>query len=1131
MKKRVLKLLLMGFTYSIIGLFMQVLFVNMLWATDSNAQSVKSMKEVSVNVGFDNKKLVDLFGELELKTPFVFVYDKNDPFLSERISLVKKEQSVEDVLIEIAKEKKLRFKQVNNNISVTKASSKKKIIEYAIREFTVNGTVISSSDGQPIPGATVLVKNSTRGTVTDIDGNFSIEVPDEGAVLVISFVGYKPQEVTINNQSAIEVSLEEDYKGLEEVVVIGYGEQKKINVAGAVAQVDGEALQDRPVTNVSQALQGQIAGVSIQPTSGQPGAGYNITIRGESSLNGGGALVIVDGIPGVLDNINPNDIESISVLKDGASASIYGARASEGVILVTTKKGKKNQGLSVSYNGNVSINTPTIVPEQMSPLASAEYGNLAAANAGQGAFYPQYVLDALADPNVTAVPNASNTRDFFFTGDFDWVEYFYDKSFQQSHTLSVKGGGERNAYNVSLSWLDQNGYFSEFGPDNFDRYTLRTNLSNDLIPNKLVLNTNISFVNGDRLQASNQGGLIQSVFQAGRNQELYDPNGNYSRYRFQQNTLQLLREAGFDENKNNRFEGRIGLNYNIISGLSLEGLLGYNVGWNKGTMFGRGYYKHNTAGEVVDPDGIPRWINQPNRVVLSNSYFRYYTSQLIARYSKTVDKHTFSGMVGISAEENYSEETSTQRLNILGNELPALNLGDQESSTNSWSAGEWGLLSYFGRVNYNYDDRYILEGTFRRDGSSRFSDLNKWGTFPSVMMAWRIDNESFMGSQRIFSNLKLRASYGETGNQSGIGLYDHIPVYTISNGGIPFPGGLGQQAWNPRLPSQQRTWETVKSTNIGLDMGFWDNRLTTEFNYYIKRNEDMLIGVEIPSIIGISVPTSNNGELETKGYEIDLRWRDQIQSIGLRYHIGFNFSDQKDKIVDLNQEFVNVGSGIRNIQGFPVNSIFAYRTDGLFQTQEEVDNSATLNNNVAPGDLKYIDIDGDGKITQPNDVEFIGTTTPRKLYGINLGAEWKGFDFSVFFQGVGKRNYYINADAVGPFRNPWDNWAFAELTDYWTAENTDAKYPRPFQGGLNYQFSDYWVQNASYIRLKNLQLGYSLPDGLLSKIGVSNARVYFSGENLWEKTNLILFDPEVTSQNGQSYPLNRNFSLGLNFTF
>ncbi|SHE74934.1 TonB-linked outer membrane protein, SusC/RagA family [Arenibacter palladensis] len=997
-------------------------------------------------------------------------------------------------------------------------------------QYQVSGT-ITDLDGVPLPGANILEKGTTNGTQADFDGNFSISVEDENSVLVISYVGFATKEVSLNGQTNFNIILEESAADLDEVVVVGYGTQEKVNVAGAVAQINGKALQDRPVTNVSEALQGQIPGVTVQPTSGQPGAGFNITIRGASSLNGDGALVIVDGIPGVLNNINPNDIETISILKDGASASIYGSRASEGVILVTTKKGYKNQALTVQYNVNASIKKPTIVPEQMSPLESATFGNFATANAGQGALYPQYVLDALADPNVTAVPNQNNARDFFFTGDFDWVDYFYDQSFQQSHELSIRGGGERNTYRMSVSWLDQNGYFSKYGPDSFDRYSIRANLTNDLIPEKLILTTNLSFTSTDQLQSSLFETLIESVFDNGRNQELFDPNGNYSRYRFQQNTLQLLREAGFDENIDNRFEGRIGLNWNVTEDFTLEGLVGYNVGWAKGTLFGRGYFKNDTDGEIVDPGGVPRWVNQPNRVILNNTYNRFYNTQLIVRYTKSVGEHAFNIMAGTSVEENYSENTSTQRFNILGNELPALSLGDQETSTNSWSAGEWGLLSYFGRFNYNFYNRYIFEATFRRDGSSRFSDLNKWGLFPSTLLAWRLSNEPFMQSQQIFSNIKIRASYGETGNQSGIGLYDHIPVYNISNGGIPFLGGLGQQAWNPRLPSEQRSWETVKSTNIGIDLGFLDHRLTAEFDYYVKKNEDMLIPIEIPSIIGISVPTSNNGQLETKGYEFLVNWKDNVNSIGLNYNIGFNFSDQKDEITSLDQEFANLSSGIRNIQGYPVNAIFAYRTDGLFQTQEEVNNSATLNSNVAPGDIKYVDIDEDGTISQPNDVEYIGSLTPRKLYNINLGAEWKGFDFALFFQGVGKRNYYLNVDAVGPFINPWDNWAFAELHDYWTPDNTEARFPRPYAGNLNFQFSDYWVQDASYIRLKNLQFGYSLSPQVLNKIGFSNARIYFSGENLWEKTDLILFDPEVSNQAGRSYPLNRSYSLGLNFTF
>ncbi|MBD0832926.1 SusC/RagA family TonB-linked outer membrane protein [Aestuariibaculum sediminum] len=1015
----------------------------------------------------------------------------------------------------------------NNNIPfASKAQNQTKV---STQKLNISG-IITDINNQPLPGATVLEKGTTNGAQSDFDGRFSLQISNPNAVLVVSYIGFKTQEISIGNQTQFNIKLEEDSAVLDEVVVVGYGTQQKANVTGAVSQISGEKLQSRPVTNVSAALQGQIPGVTVQAQGGAPGANSAITIRGLSSLNGGGALVIVDGIPGNLNNVNPDDIESISVLKDGASAAIYGSRASGGVILITTKKGKTGK-TTVTYNGNSAIQTPTIVPKQLDPIDSAIYGNLAFANAGRGTLYPQYVLDALNDPNVSAVANTSNTRDFFFTGDFDWTEHFYNSRFQQNHSLSIAGGSEQNTYNISASWLDQDGYFSKWGPDNFDRYTFRVNLSNKLIPEKLTLNTNISLTSNDRLQSSLQAGVIQSVFQAGRNQEIYDPNGNYSRYRFQQNTLQLLQEAGFDEDKTHRMEGRLGLNWNVTKEFSVETLLGYNIQWQKGTLFGRGYYKHNTEGDIVDPNGVPRWVNQPTRVILNNGYNRFYTTQAIARYKKSFNKHNIEVLVGASAEESYNETNSTQRFNINGNELAALNLGDPDTAQNSFGIGEWGILSQFGRAVYSFDNKYIVEGTFRRDGSSRFSDENKWGFFPSVLAAWRVSNESFMQNIKAISNLKLKASYGETGNQSGIGLYDHINTITpTGNLLLPDGGGIQPIYRNPQLASQDRTWETVKSFNYGIELGFLSNRLQGEFNYFVKRNENMLINIDVPSIIGIGVPTNNNGELETKGWDAQISWTDTVESIGLKYSIGANIFDQTDKIVSLDQETVNLGTGIRNLQGYPSNGIFGFRTNGIYRTQEQFDNGVRFNNGVEElGDIEYVDIDGDGQVSNnPDDIAYIGDLKPRYVYGFNFSAEWKNFDFSAFFQGVGKRNYYLNADAVGPFRNPWDNWAFAELGDYWTPDNVNAKYPRPLARGTNFRFSDFWMQDASYIRLKNLQVGYNLAEKHLSKIGFKSFRIYFSGENLWEKTNLILFDPEINSLNGRAYPLNRSYSLGIN---
>ncbi|WP_422082932.1 TonB-dependent receptor [Ulvibacterium sp.] len=1111
-----------------------------LQANNSYAQRTKISLELQ---GVTIERLID---EIEKRTEFRFVYKTKDVDTERRVSISVKRERVSKVLDAVFEGTATNYDIADRLIYLMPNINFKKqtnVVPITQDPIEVKGRVMDAS-GVPLPGASIVEKGTTNGAQSDFDGNFSIEVADENAILTISYLGFLTMDVPVEGKTDLTITMKEDAAGLDEVIVVGYGTQEKVNSAGAVGQVGGDVLQSRPVTDVSQALQGQIPGVTVQPAGGAPGAEATITIRGASSLNTDGALVIVDGVPGNLNNVHPDDVESISVLKDGASASIYGSRAADGVILVTTKKGKKGR-VTVSYNGYVSNRTPTIVPEQMAPIDAAIYGNLAFSNADRGTLYPQEVLDAIRNPNVIDV--ARTFRDHWFTGDFNWVDHFYNNSFQQTHTVQVSGGGERNTFNVSGTWLDQDGYFAAWGPDNFDRHTLRANLTFDLIPEKLVLKTNTSFTNTDRLRSSRQPAVLQSVFQAGRNQPLYDSNGNYARYRFQQNTLQLLEQAGFDEDLTSRFEGRFGLDWNVAKGLTLEGIYGYNVSHLKGTQFNRGYFKYNTDGTIADPNGVPRWFNQPNGVELDNDYSRFQLSQLIARYTAQFGNHKIEALAGISMEEFSFENRTSSRNNISGNELPALNLGDPGTAQNNQYdpedddireiPGEWGLFSQFARLNYNYKDRYILEGTFRRDGSSRFSSENRYGFFPSVLGAWRVINEPFMEKQNVFSDLKLKVSYGETGNQAGIGLYDHIP--TINNTGNQiFPNGVQAPRFaNVSFASQDRTWETVQSVNYGIELGFFKNQLQAEFNYFIKNNKDMLIDIEVPSIIGVQVPTTNNGELRTEGWEINLVWRDAIESIGLNYNIGFNMFDQTDEIVSLDQESANlVPTNFQNIipvQGFPTNSIFGYRTNGIYRIQEQFDSGVRFDQREGLGDIEYVDIDGDGQVSNnPSDVEYLGTLNPRYVYGITLGADWNGFDLAVLFQGVGRRSYYLDPNAVGPFRNPWDNWAYAELIDYWTPENVDARFPRPLAQGFNYRTSDFWLQDASYIRLKNLQLGYSFPTAVLEKIGLTRLRLYFSGENLWERTDFLLFDPEVDDFSGRrSYPLNRSYSLGLNFTF
>lgn len=1003
------------------------------------------------------------------------------------------------------------------------------------QQLTIRGTVTDKGLKEPITGASVSIEGTTNGTITNIDGEFTLNA-SAGDILRISFIGYEPQTVRIDgNQSNYQIFLSEDSQALEEVVVVGYGTQKKVNLTGSVETVKGDILENRPIRSVTDALQGTVAGLTVQSADGQPGNASTFQIRGATSINSAGALVIIDGMPGNIDRINPQDIESISVLKDAASAAIYGARAAEGVILVTTKKGSSDK-IKIEYSGNFSYNTPTRIPKSTNAMEHANLSNTAFENAGLAVLFPQNAMDAIKDPNTIALPNGN---DWIYTSDVDWISKMFDNQTQQNHNLTISRAADKVNYLISGNWLDQNGFFAEYGPDNFDLFNLRSNLDIVLIPEKMNLDSRISFSNSKKqyhpqfgADAEGKGGWTIpyiTFIQAGPNMPVYDPNGNYSRYRMQANPIQALQEGGKGDEKIQRLDGVFTLSYKPIKDLTLKAVGGATYITNFKKEWRREYGKYG-------PDGLRSMAagqSGPNNIKQTNANSRYLTGQLLADYNLRIGKHEINALGGWSAEHQIYEDLQASRINIIGNELSSLKLGATEGWTNDVKEEEWALLSGFMRLNYAFASKYLFEFNFRTDGSSRFSAKHKWGFFPSASIGWRLTEEAFMKNQKTFSNLKLRASYGELGNQNGLGLYDHIPQYNIG-GYYPFGNELAQWARMTNLPSETRTWETVTYTNIAADMGFLDNRLNVTAEYFIKKNKDMLVNIEIPSVIGINVPTGNYGELEVKGWDLSVSWQDQVNK-DFSYSARFNLSDQKDVLVSYGNDFVDFVAGVnQKTQGYSLGAIFGYETDGYFTSQEEVDNSAVINRSVVGvGDIKYIDQDEDGKISAPNDLKYLGTTTPRFVFGLNLGATWKDFDISMLIQGVGKRNYYLSRHVMAPFQDTWGNYSYTFHTDYWTPENPNALLPRHYAGnGHNTHISDHWLQNGAYIRLKNLQIGYTLPKNITTKALLERVRVYVSADNLCEYTKLLKhFDPELTSIDGYMYPMTRKYSLGINVTF
>lgn len=1076
-----------------------------------------------VNIQLNNAPVKEFFFAIEKQTPYHFSYRDIEIQEKEAVTVSTQNEELKPLLVRELSKRGLTYRLSGNKIIImpleTGKSPKKPV--------TVTGS-IKDDNGEPLIGVTVmLMSNKSVGTISDYEGNFTLPNVPAGDKIFISYVGYKDQTVMVKTDGSIKVILKEDTQTLEEVVVVGYGTQKKINLTGAVESVDSETLENRPIKSATDALQGIVSGLTVTSGTGQPGEFSSFKIRGNTSVNSVGALVIIDGLPGDINLVNPQDIESISVLKDAASAAIYGARAAEGVILVTTRSGKSEK-VRVEYSGNVSFNHPTRLPQSNTGLNHALLSNEAFKNAGLAVQFPEDAIAALKDPSISAIPKGN---DWIYTDNMDWIGTMMDHSFQQTHNLTVSKAAKGLKYLFSVGWLDQNGMFSEYGPDNYDRINLRSNISLDIIQDKLTLDSKITYLQTNKLyhpQFSTWSIPYITFIQAGPNMPIYDPNGNYSRHRMQANPIQALQEGGEGKNKQQTIEGVFTLSYKPIKNLTLKAVGGANIKNRQVKEWRRQYGKYGPNGLISMGAGQAG----PNKITQDARTTRYLTGQLLAEYKLKLHKHDLNILGGWSAEEEVYEKLEGIRTNIVGNELPALGLGSTDGWSNNAEDTEWALVSGFMRMNYAYADKYLFEANFRADASSRFSKTHRWGVFPSFSVGWRITEEEFMKNQKIFSNLKLRASWGQLGNQNGLGLYDHIPQYKVS-GYYPFANELGQWASVEKLPSESRTWETVEMSNVAVDMGFLNNRLSVTAEYFIKRNKDMLVDIEMPSVIGIDVPTGNYGELEVKGWDFSIGWKDRAGE--LDYSVRFNLSDQKDKLVDYGVEYNGFTAGVnQKVQGYSLGSIFGYKTDGYFTSKEEVKNSAVINRSVVGvGDIKYIDKDKDGKISAPNDLEYLGTTTPRFVYGLSLNANWREWDLGVIFQGVGKRSFYLKQEIMAPFSVTWGNFSYEMHNDYWTPENPNASLPRHYAGsGHNYKTSDHWLQNAAYMRMKNLQLGYSFKKELLNKAGIERLRIYFSGENLFEFSRLNKnFDPELTDANGFVYPIMRNFSCGVNLTF
>lgn len=1023
------------------------------------------------------------------------------------------------------------------------------------QEKQVEGTVLDET-GMGLPGCSVAVKGTNNAISTDFNGKFTIKLKTNG-VLIVSYVGYVTKEVLVTNLSKIVINLQPDIAVLNDVVVVGYGSQKKSNLTGAVSQVKmDDVLGDRPVSNVGEALQGAVPGLQVSAGSGQPGSGAVLNIRGFTSINGGSPLILVDNVQvSSIDDINPKDVESVSVLKDAASASIYGARAAFGVILITTKKGSKNQKIKFNYSSNLAFTNPTDLPQKANTLqmvrALKDWEQQTYWTGQNVSKWLTLVEDYQVNPNsypADGVYLDSNNQAYPLKDTPDLWKNMFKQGVEHIHNLSFSGGSEKSAYRVSLGLTDQDGIMTT-NKDSYRRYNFNSSLVTDLTDN-FTSTVNIFYNNGSRKTPSNFSQLFTTAIGFGP----YVPSGFVENtttgemipYKTPKNILEVEPETEIFGNEI-RFYSK--LDWKPIKNVTLSSEYTFNQDQNnERNVDAINYYVNPETFDTAPLDNTSRYYR-------SHSESRYQSLNLLAKYENSFGNHNFTALIGSNQEENKTEFFSVRRDDLLNPEVPSLSTATGEfKGTDSF--GEWAISGYFSRINYNYKEKYLLELNGRYDGSSRFASKDRFALLPSASAGWVVSKESFMESLKpIVNNFKLRASYGEIGNQQTNGLYPYIPSLNSYNGEwIDQTGQRYLTLAAPSLISAGFTWERVRTLDIGVDLGMFSNRLNASFDWYNRQTLGMLdAAVELPVVLGTKAPLQNVADLETKGWELSLNWNDRIGN-DFKYSLGANLYDSRSYITKIQLQSGNI-YGL--YEGKEITEMWGYETAGFFGVNDfkegvigNPNNSIlTLNEGIAPfkntnqlpGDMRFVDKNGDGEINNGNssledhgDLVRVGNSAKRYQFGITGSASYKSFDLSFLLQGIGKRDRFVNSRITQPLATQFEP-VYINHLDTWSESNTNAFYPRV--GSRNYGVSSSaqtrYVWDASYLRVKNVTLGYNFNRELLDKLKIQSLRLFVSGENLFTFDHLPHgIDPDLASvEGGGGYPFMSKYSLGINLTF
>lgn len=1077
-----------------------------------------------ITISHNNVPLSQIITDLEKKSGYSAIVRLNDVDIKETYSINETNKSVKQILVILFNGRNIDYELKGNTISIFKSQQTANNLKLpAKREVT--GTVVDEA-GEPIIGASVIEKGTTNGMVTNIDGEFAMSVSVD-AKLLVSYIGYVSQEVAIKGKSSIKVTLKEDFQTLEEVVVVGYGTQKKVNLTGAIGNVNMQEVASRPITNAGNVLQGKISGVYAMQQSGKPGEdGAVINIRGVGTLNNSEPLILIDGFPGNLNDINPLDIESVSVLKDASSAAIYGNRAANGVILITTKRGE-NQKIKISYSGYVGFESPTRLPDVLNSYDYAVLHNEFTTNAGMLPLYDTEILNKIKAGNDPLYPDESG---------FDRI---YGNATMQNHHFNLTGGSENLNYAFMFGYLNQDGIMVK---TDYKRYTFRSNFDSYFLPNKrLRLSGKLSGDRGIKNSPTLDSGLRMSATFAPLI-PMKDSNGNWLSIGGEDNDYASTMEGSVRNNLKTHFNALFEGSFLLFDGLSLE--LSYGFDW---TQIKESALKSNVT--LLNADGSEK--KMASDLNESNSQMQRDLLNALLRFNRTFnEKHDISALIGYTEEKLQYNNQNAYRKNFINNTQPYLNLGDASTMTNGGGAYILGMKSYFGRLGYIYAEKYLFEANVRADGSSRFADGNRWGTFPSFSAAWRLSQENFMKDIKWIDNLKLRASWGKLGNQN-INSYYAASDILSTGANYALNGSLRPGVSINSLANKNTTWETTTQTNIGLDLSILGSFNFT-LDYFNKITDDILLQIPIPITMGnLSAPYQNVGKVENRGVEFSVNWNKRLSN---DFHLSttFNTSFIRNKILDLHGRSPIIDGMTVLMEGQAINSFYGYKTDGLYQIGDfEWQNNSDMNipynernyvlkkgvvavqNYTAqPGDLKFKDIDGDGVVTMSKDRTVIGKQFPDMTYSLQANIRWKSFDLGVFLQGIAGIDGYTYQEISTPFSNRSNSGSWWK--DRWTYENQGATYPRLIKDDTRTNLhSEFYVEDASYLRLKNVELGYTIPKNIISKLGIDYIRIYSSVQNAFTITNYKGYDPEkpVNETRSLAFPQVRIITLGLNVNF